>query len=97
MKNTLTKITSILKSVFGYGIMSCLFLGGLTFVGYVVALIVGGETAAIICDFIYKTFMPIVIYASNIFVLLGLVILYMSGEKALSVDDKNTKKENAAS
>jgi len=97
MKNKIEKIASVLKTIFGYGIMSCLFLGGLTFVGYVIALIAGGETAVIICDFIYKTIMPIIIYASNIFVLLGLVILYMSGEKALSVNDKNSKKEKAAS
>jgi len=91
MKNKLTKLTSVLKTIFGYGIMLSLFLGGLTFIGYMIALLVGGETAIAICDFIYKTIMPIIIYASNIFVLLGLLILYISGEKTLSIGNKKNK------
>lgn len=55
MKETCKKISSVLKTIFGYGIMICLFAGGLTFFGYVAALIIGGETAAAICVFIYKT------------------------------------------
>ena len=55
MKKTLKKISNILKMIFGYGIMLSLFLGGATFFGYVAALIIGGETATLICNFIYNT------------------------------------------
>ena len=35
MKETLKKISDVFKLVFGYGIMIVLFVGGLTFFGYI--------------------------------------------------------------
>ena len=58
MKEICKKISAVLKTIFGYGIMICLFAGGLTFFGYLAALIIGGETATAICVFIYKTIIP---------------------------------------
>ena len=92
MKNYAKKISKSLKTIFGYGIMLCLFLGGFSFFGYVAALFIGGETAAVICEFIYKAFYPVVIKASVIFVLLGLVAMYLNGETALTADNKKSKK-----
>ena len=40
MKETLKKISDVFKLIFGYGIMIVLFAGGLTFFGYVIALII---------------------------------------------------------
>ena len=91
MKNIYKKILDILKMVFGYGIMAVLFLGGFTFFGYVAALIIGGDTASAICAFIYEDFIPVIIYASTILVLLGIVIMYLSGQTALTTEKK--KKE----
>ena len=88
MKNFAKKTASVLKCIFGYGIMICLFAGGLTFFGYLIALIIGGETATNICTFIYKQIIPVIIYTSTIMVFLGLVSMYLSGEKAL-VSSKN--------
>ena len=48
------KISDILRVIFGYGIMISLFAGGITFFGYVAALCIGGDTAAAICNFLYK-------------------------------------------
>lgn len=84
MKETMKKISDVLKMVFGYGIMICLFCGGLTFFGYVAAVLIGGDTAAMICTFMYKSFMPIVIYVTTCLVLLGLVAMYLAGEFALT-------------
>lgn len=91
MKNVMMKISSVLKTIFGYGIMLCLFAGGLTFFGYLAALIIGGETAAAICVFIYKTIIPIIIKASTILVLLGLVAMYFAGEYALTANKHESK------
>ena len=91
MKNVLNKASSILRTIFGYGIMICLFGGGITFFGYLAAIIIGGETAAIICESIYKTILPVIIYASTSLVLLGLLAMYLSGEIALT----NRKKSRA--
>ena len=91
MKEMCKKISQVLKTIFGYGIMICLFAGGLTFFGYVAALIIGGETAAAICVFIYKTIIPVIIKASTLLVLLGLVAMYFAGEMELTA--KNSKKK----
>jgi len=92
MKNFCKKISDILKTIFGYGIMVSLFAGGLTFFGYVTALIVGGDAAAKICDVIYNDITPIIIYFSVIMVLLGLLAMYLAGEKALTPEKKQAKK-----
>jgi len=88
MKKTMKKISDVLKMIFGYGIMVSLFLGGATFFGYVAALIIGGDKAASICQFIYKDFLPIIVYYTSILVLLGLVAMYLGGELALTSEKK---------
>ena len=94
MKEKLKKISDVFKLIFGYGIMIVLFAGGLTFFGYVLALIIGGETATAICTWIYKTFIPVIIYASTVLILFGLVTMYLAGEKALTPELKNAKHES---
>lgn len=92
MKEFCKKISDVLKTIFGYGIMVTLFAGGLTFFGYVVALIIGGDVATAICTVIYKEIVPIIIYVSVIMVLLGLVAMYLGGEVALTPEKKKAKK-----
>jgi hypothetical protein len=93
VKDTLKKISEVFKLIFGYGIMIVLFAGGLTFFGYVIALIIGGETATAICTWIYKSFIPVIIYASTILILFGLLTMYLAGEKALTPGKKNIEHE----
>ncbi len=88
MKAVLKKISDVLKLIFGYGIMLTLFVGGLIFLGYLAALIIGGDTAAAICTFLYKEVVPVMVYTTTCMVLLGLVAMYCAGEMALT-----TKKE----
>ena len=92
MKQFCKKLSDILKTVFGYGIMISLFAGGLTFFGYVAALIIGGDVATEICAVIYKDIFPIIIYTAVTFVLLGLVAMYLAGEVALTPEKKQTQK-----
>lgn len=92
MKEVCKKISAVLKTIFGYGIMLCLFAGGLTFFGYLAALFIGGETATAICTFIYKTLIPYIIKVSTIMVLLGLVAMYLNGEMALTSNKKKASK-----
>ena len=92
MKEVCKKISNVLKMVFGYGIVITLFAGGLTFFGYLAALIIGGETATLICAVIYKKIIPVIIYASTSLVLLGLVAMYLAGETALTMDKEKLSK-----
>ena len=93
MKEKMKKFTDVLKMIFGYGIMIVLFAGGLTFFVYIAALIIGGDTATAICTWIYKKFIPVVIYASTILILFGLLTMYLAGEKALTPEKKNMHTE----
>lgn len=88
MKKIINKIADVIAWIFGYGIMISLFIGGLSFFGYLVAIIVGGETAIRICNFIYKDVFPILVYATSVLVILGLLKMYLKGETALSAQKK---------
>lgn len=92
MKDVCKKISKVLKTIFGAGIMICLFAGGLTFFGYMAALIIGGETATAICTVIYKGIIPYIIKTSTALILLGLVAMYLNGEMALTTAKKKEKK-----
>lgn len=92
MKNFCKKLSNVLKTIFGYGIMISLFAGGLTFFGYMAALIIGGDAAAAICTVIYKDIIPVIIYLSVSMVLLGLVAMYLNGEVALTPEKKKAHK-----
>lgn len=85
------KFTEICKLVFGYGIMLSLFAGGLTFFAYLIALIIGGDTAALICEVTYKQVIPVIVKISTSMILLGLVCMYLSGEKSLTPSEKKKK------
>ena len=93
MKNKLKKISDVCKIIFGYGIMITLFAGGLTLFAYIAAFIIGGDTAAIICEITYKHVIPVIIYISTVMVLFGLLTMYLAGEFALTVGSKKKKSE----
>ncbi len=84
IKELCKKIAEIIKVIYGYGMFICLFVGGLSFFGYLAALIIGGDTASQICTFIYKGVYPHLIKLSSVLILLGLVRMYLCGEIALS-------------
>ena len=101
MIKKLEKTVSVCKIIFGYGIMISLFVGGLTMLGFVLAICVGGDLAAQICAVIKGYIIPAVTYTSTIMVLFGLVIMYMSGQSALTAKktakagESNTPKKTA--
>ena len=92
IKEIIKKISGFLSKIFSVGILLSLFVGGLTFFGYLAALVIGGETATEICTFLYKSVLPICIKTSTIMVLLGLAIMYLNGEIALTSDKKKSSK-----
>ena len=80
---TRQKIANVLSVIYGTGIMLVLLFGALSFFGYVAAFIIGGETATDICVFIYKKAYPILFFISSAIVLLGLIKMYIAGEKTM--------------
>ena len=83
------KISKVFLTIFAIGVLIALFAGALSFVGYVVALIISGETATAMCAFIYTEYFPWVIRICSISVGSGLVGMYLKKQKALSfVEEK---------
>ena len=84
------KIVNVLNTIFAYGIIACLFAGGLSLVGYIVGLVIGGETATALCLWVFKTYLPWVIKATSVITGIGLISMYLSKQKALtaSVESK---------
>lgn len=77
MKKHIKLVTDIILTIFSIGVTLCLFAGGLALVGFLVALCIGGETAANLSVFIHKTYFPWVITFTSVFVAFGLVGMYL--------------------
>ena len=80
------KFADILLKIFSIGITITLFAGGITVLGYIVGLCMGGEKATALCTFIYKQYFPWVIKFSAIFAGIGLLGMYLKKIKALSIE-----------
>jgi len=79
------KVCKILLTVFAVGVLLALFAGALAFLGYAVALCIGGDSATQLCTFIYKEYFPWVIRVCSVSVGFGLVGMYLSKTKALTM------------
>ena len=88
MKEKRMKIANVMGYIYGIGIMIALFAGALSFLGYFVAIIIGGSTATEICVFIYKKIYPVLFTFSSAVVLFGLLKMYAAGEKSLAPQKK---------
>lgn len=87
------KISNIILRIFGVGETLCLFAGGLSLLGFIVAFVIGGEVATEICVFIHKTYFPWVIRFTTGFTALGLLGMYLDKVESLTVaSDKKDEK-----
>lgn len=87
----MNKTADILLKIFAYGIIACLFAGGLSLAGYLVGIVIGGESATALCAWLYKTYLPWVIKATSVFTGIGLIGMYFSKQKALTVSKDQEK------
>ena len=78
-KTVLNKITDILEIAIGYSLMICLIVGGLGGIAYIVAFIIGGDLAANICEWLYKSFYSFLIKLSTITTFTCFVLMYLKG------------------
>lgn len=84
------KLSKVLLTAFSIGVLGTLAAGALAFVGYVVALMIGGEAATALCAFVYKEYFPWVIRICSVSVGLGLVGMYLDKKKALTFEQEDT-------
>lgn len=93
MKNFRETLAKVLTYVYAVGIAVSLFAGALSALGYLAAIMIGGEKATAICDFIYKDFYPHIVYLASLSIIIGFVRMYVAGEKSL-VPPKKKKSES---
>lgn len=87
------KVSKILLTVFAIGVLLSVLGGALSFVGYIAAMVIGGDTAVAICAFIYKQYFPFVIRMCSVSVGVGLIGMYLEKQKALTFVAEKTKKK----
>ena len=88
------KVSTILLTVFAIGVIFTLFAGGASVLGYIVALIIGGEAATSICTTIYTVYFPWIIQICSIAVGFGLIGMYLDRKKALTVNGNEEEEED---
>ena len=93
MKKIKNKLIKVLANLYGLGITAAVFMGALSFAGYLAAIVIGGQAAADICTFIYKKLYPILFYVCSTSVFIGMLKMYIAGEKSMMLSKKSNQKE----
>ena len=91
------KAAEITSIIFGWGVYICLFAGGLAAIGYIVALILGGGTGGAgyqLARFIQRTYFPFLFRLVSVSVMIGLLSMYLSGQKALTIVTDKQEADN---
>ena len=85
------KVLKILTRVWALVSFVLLFTGGVSAIGYIAAIIIGGETGAEIINFLYTKLFSVLIYVNSIFIIVGLIKMELAGEKSLTAGNKKRK------
>ena len=74
------KLVTVLEYVIGIALSVCLFVGGLGFIGYVVAFCAGGDVAAAICAWLKNHFYTTLTVLSTVTTLACFLLIYVRGD-----------------
>ena len=80
MSDIRKKITTVIEYIIGISLSICLFVGGLGFIGYMIAFCLGGDAAVAICDWLSKVFYKVLIVLATSTTLFSFVLLYVRGD-----------------
>ena len=80
------KSAHILSFVFGWGILLVLFCVLCTCVGFLAALVIGGETAAALCAVLSGQVLPRLYTAAVISCFIGIGAMMLRGEKTFVLE-----------
>lgn len=82
------KIAKVCNTIFSYGMLLALFVAFVLFLGFIVSIFIGEEAAATLTTFLYKTLLPKTYIFAVIVSLVGLIGMYLRGEKAMMMSKK---------
>lgn len=88
MKN---KFTHTVKLVIGWSILVLLAVGGIGVIGYIVALIAGGDVGAAIVNVINNQFYVWITRITCGLVVVGMILVYITGEHDFILASKKKK------
>ena len=80
MSDIRKKIVTVIEYIIGISLSICLFVGGLGFIGYMVAFCIGGDVAAEMCTWLSKVFYKALIVLATSTTLFSFVLLYVRGD-----------------
>lgn len=81
------KIQKIVDSIFSIALIVAILGGGVIFVMFMIALVLGGPSGELMATNANKVVMPYFIRIASIAVLFGLISTYTSGKHPLSLSD----------
>lgn len=81
------KIEDIVEAIFSLSLIIAIIGGGIIFLMFVSALIIGGPSGESIAVSASGTVMPYFIRAASISILTGLIYIYLNNEHALTMKD----------
>jgi len=86
-----------LNNIFGWCVLLALMAGALSFLGFLIALIIGGAGGEAFAVFLQKQYFPVLIRLTSVTIGIGLVAMYVGKEQALSLvsDKKDAERELA--
>ncbi len=82
------KTAKVCETIFSIGMLLALLVAFLLFVSFVVSLFIGHDAAATLTTFMWKTVIPKTYVAAVIICLIGLVGMYLRGQKAMVMSTK---------
>ncbi len=87
------KLYNLLNKVYGISMMIAFFAGFVPVIPFVIALIIGGQTGEAISLFMYKQVYPVAFVVASFAIVVGLIAMYIRGEKSLSVESYGKKED----
>ena len=81
------RLSNICKKVFAIGVVLMLSFALFVALLYIVGLFTGGKTASIINNTVYHVIYPVIFTSGSILMVIGILALYLKGEKRFTFDD----------
>ena len=85
------KLAKICEQIFSIGMLLALLVAFVLFLGFIVSFFTGHDAAAAITTFLYKTLLPNTYIFAVIVCLIGLIGMYLRGEKAMMMSKPKNK------
>ncbi len=85
------KISKVCDQIFSIGMLLSLMVAFILFLGFIVSLFIGHDAAGTLTTFLYKTLLPKTYVFAVIVCLIGLIGMYLRGEKAMMMSKPKAK------